>query len=260
MPSLNPSQVLKLVMSWWHMSWWYPSPANSMTTIVDLPTEVLSTLGRSLPTLDLLQFRYSCKVISSAVRGDRKLFRRILLHKFHRKLTRRDRLSVCKDTNALARPGFACVRHDFLEAVEVKVPRDARLVMRIHVGPSMALLRDLILRKDQALRTNVSDMVQIRRCVSCVVSISFNTLDSDLVLSDIDVTTVSLLAPGTLLSPGKDFWRIQRGRPFILPRPFYWSGCLVHYALVNGDAQFMFCKGQKESPFHCYCVQDGVGA
>lgn len=121
----------------------------------------------------------------------------------------------------------------------------------------MTLRRDLILRKGQAMRTNVFDMVQLQRCRYCVASISFDTLDSGLALSDIDVTTVSLTAPATLLSPGKDFWKEQRERPFIFPRPFHLSNYLVHYTLVDGDAQFMFCKGQGKSPFQCSCAQDG---
>jgi hypothetical protein len=230
-------------------------PAQIMS---ELPAEIMSAFARKLIIGDLLHFRWVCRAVSIAIRGDRAIFRRILLHKFHRKLTIRDDLEFLPLTSTffpISRPGFICVRHSFLEAVEVCAPRDAHVILKVHVGPTMTLKRDLILRKACALRTNFYDAVQIRRCGSCVVYVSFNMLDSGLGMSEMKVTTVSLTAPAETLVPPRDvFSKGNLKEVLLLPRILYMSGgYLIHYVLCGGEAQFAFCRRQLSALPKCSC-------
>jgi len=224
------------------------------TAFSELPAEIISAIGRILSIQDLMRFRWISRTSRAVVRGDRALFRRILLHKFHRKLTTRDVLKYIPHAAAIPGSGFICVRHSFLEAVLVLSPRDARVTLKVHVGPSMTLKRDLILRKGEVLRTNLYDAVQFRRCQFCVVWISFDVLSSGLSPSEIKVTTVSLAAPAELLVPPREISTGTGKDTFLLPRAIYvFGGCLIHYVYHEGDAQIMFCPGQCDRPPKCSC-------
>jgi hypothetical protein len=235
------------------------SDLSMTTSFLDLPAEITSAIAQKLDVKDLMGLRWLCRASSTVIRGDRALFRRILFHKFHRKLTTRDKLEFLPlpsspfHADPISRPRFICVRRSFLEAVEVLAPRDARVILKVHVGPTMTLKRDLILRKGNTLRTNFYDAVQIRRCHFCVVYVSFDMLDSGLAMSEIEVTTVSLSSPADMLAPPRGVFSTPQ-KVFLLPRPLYMpGGYLVHYILNDGEAVLMFCRGQHAGITKCSC-------